>query len=179
MPEISRFLGIVIAMYFNDHAPPHFHAIYDRREATVRIQDGAVQGNLPRRALSHVLEWYTLHRAELMENWHRARERRPLRRIEPLEQAMIPKITSAEYVRDYRIRVRFSDGVSGELDLESELWGEVFAPLKDLAVFRRFRLDLELNTITWPTGADLAPEFLYERASADRGSETDAARPRG
>ncbi len=85
MPEISRFLGIVIAMYYNDHSPPHFHARYGAYEAIIRIADGAVEGRFPRRALNLVLEWYNLHRAELLEDWHLARERRPLRRIDPLE----------------------------------------------------------------------------------------------
>ena len=79
---------------------------------------------------------------------------------------MIPKLESAEYVVDYRIRVRFADGRQGEIDLAGELWGEVFEPLKDASVFRRFRLDTELNTIAWETGADLAPEYLYEKAAA-------------
>jgi hypothetical protein len=61
--------------------------------------------------------------------------------------------------------VRFADGTNAEIDLESEIWGEVFEPLKDPEVFRRFRLDRELNTLTWPSGADLAPEFLYEKAA--------------
>ena len=78
---------------------------------------------------------------------------------------MTPKLEAAEYVSGYTIRLRFADGVEGDLDLAGELWGEVFEPLKDLAVFRRFRLDTELNTLTWPSGADLAPEFLYEKAS--------------
>ena len=85
MPEISRFLGIVIAMYYNDHAPPHFHAKYGDHEITVRIADGVVDGRFPRRALNLVLEWYNLHRAELIEDWELARERKPLRRIDPLE----------------------------------------------------------------------------------------------
>lgn len=85
MPEISRFLGIVIAMYYNDHAPPHFHARYGSFEITVRIQDGVVEGRFPRRALSLVLEWYTLHKEELLENWNLARGRRPLLPIAPLE----------------------------------------------------------------------------------------------
>jgi hypothetical protein len=78
---------------------------------------------------------------------------------------MTPELTSAEYVRGYTIRVRFADGTNAEIDLESEIWGEVFEPLKDPEVFRRFRLDRELNTLTWPSGADLAPEFLYEKAA--------------
>jgi hypothetical protein len=85
VPEISRFLGIVIAMYYNDHAPPHFHAKYGAFEITVRIVDGVVEGRFPRRALNLVLEWYNLHQAELLEDWNLARDRKPLRRIDPLE----------------------------------------------------------------------------------------------
>ena len=85
MPEISRFLGIVIAMFYSDHAPPHFHARYGEHEITVRIEDGAVDGRFPRRALALLLEWYALHREELRDNWERARGRKPLQKIEPLE----------------------------------------------------------------------------------------------
>ncbi len=85
MPEISRFLGIVIAMFYNDHAPPHFHARYGEYDATVRIEDGVVEGRFPRRALALVLEWYHLHRDELRDSWERARSRKPLQKIEPLE----------------------------------------------------------------------------------------------
>jgi len=79
----------------------------------------------------------------------------------------MPRIERATYVADYRIRLRFADGNEGEVNLAGELWGEVFEPLKDLAVFRDFHLNPELNTITWPTGADFAPEFLYEMAMAE------------
>jgi len=85
MPEISRFLGVVIAMYYNDHAPPHFHARYGDYEVTVRIRDGLITGRFPRRALNLVLEWYTPRQDELRLNWFLARDRKPLRRIEPLE----------------------------------------------------------------------------------------------
>ena len=61
MPEISRFLGIVIAMYYDDHVPPHFHAKYGEFEITVDIESGSIRGQFPRRALKHVLEWYELH----------------------------------------------------------------------------------------------------------------------
>ena len=80
---------------------------------------------------------------------------------------MTPQLTNAEYDGDYRIKVYFEDGENGVIDLEQELWGEVFEPLKDLSMFQKFVLDSELQTIVWPsTGADLAPEFLYERAAA-------------
>jgi hypothetical protein len=85
MPEISRFLGIVIAMYYRDHAPPHFHAIYGEYEVTVEITTGVVNGDMPRRALAHVQEWRNLHHQELSETWTLARASRPLPRIEPLE----------------------------------------------------------------------------------------------
>jgi len=81
---------------------------------------------------------------------------------------MIPRLESAEYAGDDRIRLRFADGRTGEIDLADELWGEVFAPLEDQALFRRFRVDHDLSTICWETGADLAPEYLYERAGTPR-----------
>ncbi len=85
MPEISRFLGIIIAMYYNDHSPPHFHAKYGEYEITVNIDGGLFDGRFPKRALRHVLEWYELHKADLEEDWHLARERKPLKSIPPLE----------------------------------------------------------------------------------------------
>jgi hypothetical protein len=85
VPEISRFLGIVIAMYYRDHPPPHFHAIYGDFEVTVEIDSGVVHGDFPRRALAHVLEWCELHRQELLDIWDLARSSRPLPRISPLE----------------------------------------------------------------------------------------------
>jgi hypothetical protein len=85
VPEISRFLGIVIAMYYRDHAPPHFHAIYGEFEATVEVGSGQVNGDLPRRALAHVQEWRSLHKQELADVWNLARASKPLPRIEPLE----------------------------------------------------------------------------------------------
>ena len=86
MPEISRFLGIVIAMFYKDHNPPHFHATYGEHEVAVRIKSGEILwGSLPRRALAHVLEWREAHREELEEDWERARARQPLKPIDPLE----------------------------------------------------------------------------------------------
>ena len=85
MPEISRFLGIVIGMFYSEHGRPHFHAVYGEQEASIEIDGGVVHGSLPPRALRLVLEWSSLHRAELDENWRLAREGRPLNRIAPLE----------------------------------------------------------------------------------------------
>ena len=85
MPEISRFLGIVIYMYYKDHNPPHFHAEYGEYTITIELETGVVDGKFPRRALSAVLEWYELHKEELMKDWELAQEKKPLNKIEPLE----------------------------------------------------------------------------------------------
>ena len=85
MPEISRFLGIIITMYYTDHFPAHFHAGYGEYEITVVIETGIVEGKFPRRALKHVMEWYEKYRDDLAENWRLARERKPLKQIPPLE----------------------------------------------------------------------------------------------
>lgn len=79
---------------------------------------------------------------------------------------MTPRLTNAEYIGGYRIKVTFSDGAVGEIDFEPELWGEVFEPLRDPATFRDFRVHPELQTIVWPNGADFAPEFLYDQVAA-------------
>lgn len=86
MPVVSRFFGILIALYWDDHAPPHFHAKYSGEEAVIDIQTGQViKGSLSRRTLSLVEEWRKQHIGELMEDWELARQRKPLRYIEPLE----------------------------------------------------------------------------------------------
>ncbi|RVU33497.1 DUF2442 domain-containing protein [Rheinheimera riviphila] len=69
-------------------------------------------------------------------------------------------ITSAKYVVDYKIWVAFDDGTSGEIDLDGVLKGPVFEPLQSIAMFQKVSVDPELETVVWPNGADLAPEFL-------------------
>lgn len=76
---------------------------------------------------------------------------------------MLPKLRETQYRCDYRIWLKFADGVEGEVDLESELWGEVFEPLKDKARFAEFALDMGPGTIVWLNGVDFAPEFLYQK----------------
>jgi len=76
---------------------------------------------------------------------------------------MLTKLLEAKYRRDYCIWLKFGDGVEGEGDLKSELWGEVFEPLKEKVLFAEFSLHKELKTIVWPNGADFAPEFLYQK----------------
>jgi hypothetical protein len=85
MPEISRFLGIVIGIFYSEHGVAHFHAVYGEHEISVEVESGKIHGQFPARALRLVLEWASLHREELMENWQLARQGRPLRNISPLE----------------------------------------------------------------------------------------------
>ncbi len=86
MPEISRFFGIVIKMFFDDHNPPHFHAEYGDSAALIDIRNLSVfSGRLPPRAMGLVIEWATLHQQELLADWERARAQQELQRIAPLE----------------------------------------------------------------------------------------------
>jgi len=86
VPEISRFFGIVVAMFHSDHAPPHFHVRYGDQRALVAIQTLTVlRGKISPRALGLVVEWAARHERELMEDWELARAQQPLRPIEPLE----------------------------------------------------------------------------------------------
>lgn len=85
MPEISRFYGIVIYMLFDDHNPPHIHAIYQGYKASIEINGGVVHGNMPRRALKLIYEWMDLRKDELKDNWKLMEERKPLQKIKPLE----------------------------------------------------------------------------------------------
>ena len=85
MPRLSEFYGIVVYMYWRDHNPPHFHAIYGDEEALVKIADGTFfAGSLPRTAARLVAEWTELHRDELTANWQRAQAPEPLLPVEPL-----------------------------------------------------------------------------------------------
>jgi hypothetical protein len=86
MPELSRFFGISIRMYFDDHQPPHFHAIYSGAEAEVGLDPVALlRGRLPRRALGMVMEWAVTHQRELLDDWELVRHDQAPRGIAPLE----------------------------------------------------------------------------------------------
>lgn len=74
---------------------------------------------------------------------------------------MILHITDAKHLYDYQLWLKFNDGSEGIVDLVGELWGTVFEPLKDLTLFSQVKLDKELATVSWPNGADFAPEFLH------------------
>ena len=86
MPTISEFFGILVLMYYNDHAPPHFHARYGGDEILVQISPlGVLKGKFPPRALSLVMEWAQIHQCQLMEDWNYAASNKKLQKIPPLE----------------------------------------------------------------------------------------------
>lgn len=76
---------------------------------------------------------------------------------------MSPKIVEARHVEGFVIHIRFSDGSEGDVNFEGELNGEIFQPLRDPAFFKQFVLNSDFHVVTWPNGADIAPEFLYEK----------------
>lgn len=85
MPTISTFYGILIQMFWSDHAPPHFHALYAEHEALIDIRTlDVMEGEMPRRALALILEWAQEHRAELMEDWELCVHNQPPNKIRPL-----------------------------------------------------------------------------------------------
>ncbi|MGB5033507.1 MAG: DUF4160 domain-containing protein [Saprospiraceae bacterium] len=85
MPEISRFLGIIIRMFYNEHNPPHFHAYYNEHQAEIDINSfEIIAGELPKRIRNLVIEWAIDHREELLEDWELMRNDNPPNKIEPL-----------------------------------------------------------------------------------------------
>ena len=86
MPEISRFLGFIIAMFYKDHNPPHFHVRYNEYKALISIKDLAIlEGSLPPKVLGLVVEWASIYRKELIDDWHLAEKFAKLKKIPPLE----------------------------------------------------------------------------------------------
>ncbi len=85
MPEVSRFFGMIISLYYNDHQPPHFHVRYGEQKAIIGIENFVLlHGKLSPRTLGLLVEWASLHQDELKENWGLARDQQPLNPIEPL-----------------------------------------------------------------------------------------------
>ena len=86
MPEISRFFGIIIAMFFDEHNPPHFHARYGKDGVAIEVRTLKVlEGKIPPRALGLVIEWASQHQEELLQNWDLARQNQRLNKIAPLD----------------------------------------------------------------------------------------------
>ncbi len=85
MPEISRFYGIIIHMFFNEHNPPHFHAVYGEYRVSIDLENEVVNGFMPKRALKLVFEWMDIHKTEIIENWKKCQQGETPDKIEPLK----------------------------------------------------------------------------------------------
>ncbi len=85
MPEISRFYGIIIRMFFNDHNPPHFHAEYGEYKCIVNLNDEIISGTMPKRALNLIFEWLEIHKEELLNNWEKCINNIEPDKIKPLK----------------------------------------------------------------------------------------------
>jgi Protein of unknown function (DUF2442)/Domain of unknown function (DUF4160) len=167
MPEISRFFGIIIAMYYNDHPPPHFHVRYGSQNAVVGIEPIAlIDGYLSPRVLGLVVEWAAMYRAELLHNCEYSEAPRSSQPDRAIDMNMLKDIVQVRPLEQYRLYIRFEDGFEGTVDLGDLVRFEgVFAPLQDQAEFERVYVDTELGTICWPNGADLDPVVLYAQVT--------------
>lgn len=162
MPEISRFFGIVISMYYSEHGVPHFHALYREHKVAVELESGVIHGTFPhgRSASFGSGRGCTARSCWPTGSWPVGAS--PSIESRRWSDAMDYDVMEARYVRDYVVWVRFRDGTAGEVDLSGELRGPVFQPLRDRAYFRQFTVHPELQTLVWPNGADIAPEFLHD-----------------
>jgi hypothetical protein len=84
MPEICRFYGIIIKMFYNEHNPPHIHVEYQDFKAIITINEGIIEGKMPKTALKLIFEWMELHKDDLLKNWEKIESKKPLDSIEPL-----------------------------------------------------------------------------------------------
>ncbi len=154
-------------MYFLDHEPPHFHAMYSGAEAQIQIQPiGLLVGKLPPRALALVVEWATVHEARTSGELATTPRRRTTLQNRTVGVVMKPRITGVRATGTFQLRLEFADGSTGSVDLASWIGGRrgVFAPLQEPAFFARVSLDPEAGTVVWPNGVDLDPDMLYEAA---------------
>jgi uncharacterized protein DUF2442/uncharacterized protein DUF4160 len=139
-----------------------------------------IDSNLGRRQLRFVLAWVELHQGELTENWSALGPVRPSAdRTAPMI-GLTPDITDAAVVRHGVLRLTFADGLTGEVDVLDRMRGPVFQEARTAAAFANVSVDSETGTVTWPGGADLAPDTLYERVRtrSSRLRAADAVEPR-
>jgi hypothetical protein len=170
MPEISRFFGIIIRMFYSDHEPAHFHAIYGEDEVLIEIETLALyRGTLPRRALGagsrmgRHSSGRTASRLAARPCRRGSRTDRSARLECKRGEAMsLLRITTAEALSGFRLRLVLTDGSVIERDVAPLLSGPVFEQIRsDPAEFARVRA--EAGSVVWPNGADLCPDVLIWR----------------
>src|SRR2546427_7630408 len=157
-------------MFYREHGLPHFHAEYQGQQATFTFDGNPLAGTVQSRTAVRLDQGMgdrastrVGRQLESADGGRATREDRPAglrRRI----MDFLPTVIRAEYRGEYRIHLAFTDGVENTVDFSQWLDGPVFEPLKEPGYFQRFFL--EGGTVTWPNGADVAPETLYERAKS-------------
>jgi len=168
MPTISRFYGILIQMYFADHPPPHFHALYAEFEALIAIGTfEVIRGELPPRALALVLEW--AGEPERIDNGlgtmraeSNAGENSPTALAAETARASPWRVVDVKALPGFRLEVAFADGLAGIVDMSAMVHSPnagVFAALADLSLFAR--VTLQYGAVTWPGDLDLAPDAMH------------------
>ena len=175
MPTISAFLASLCQIFWREHGPPHFHALYAEHEALIDIRTLEVmQGSLPKRALALVLEWASEHRVELMEDWDLCSRMQTPKKIEtaelfrPFVHGRVARCRGGSAAR-LSLRVRFNDGTAGIVEMAAFINSDragVFAALRDEGLFRQARV--MLGAVTWPGDLDLAPDAMH-RAIKEQG----------
>jgi len=170
MPTVSEFFGISICFYFGDHQPPHFHAFYGEFVAQVSIDTLRImRGRLPPRVYGLVAEWAMLHREELRRAWEQAAATAPFDPIAPLTiRLLMERIVAAQPLANFRLWLRFTDGVEGEVDLAHLVGCGVFSRWSDPAEFAKVIVDPKTRTVCWPwegRGIDLDPDVLYAKVT--------------
>ncbi len=180
MPRLSSFYGITIARFWREqnHPVAHFHAEYGEHAASFAVDGRLLAGSLPPRALRLVREWASLHQDELLANWEQSatwsrwwRSSRCRSIVAMTDVPPLLRVTHVEVLGDHELRLTFDDGLVGDVAFEDHEWRGVLAPLRDPARFED--VGIEMGTLCWPGGLDIAPEPLYEEARRRR-----LARPR-
>ena len=162
MPEISRFLGIVVGMFFNEHGVPHFHAVYGDHKITIEIETARINGSFRPVRNGWYLNGWTFTGKNCSTTGAVRESINPCNGSRRWSRPMNYDVIEARYVSGFVVWLKFRDGTAGEIDLAPELTGPVFEPLHEVAVFRQFQIHPEFHTLVWPNGADFAPEFLHD-----------------
>lgn len=154
MPEIARFYGIIIKLFFGDHPPPHFHAVYGEYNAVFNIETlEMIEGDLPPRAVKMILEWGTQYQQTLLEMWNT----QDFRKLPPLNNCMqYPKIKSAWTIDERTLIVEFSNNEKRKYDITKLLTKEMFYPLQNFQVFKNFQIDSNGYAIVWNEDIDIS-----------------------
>ena len=163
MPRISEFYGIVIYMYFQDHNPPHFHAIYAEHEALIRIDTGEViGGRLPKTAGSLVEESASRRRSHRQLGACTRTRCAVEHRAAPVAWTPMDaaRVTDVEHLGGRVLRLVFADGLVRELDFADALPG-ILATIDDDDAFPTVTVDPVARTISWPAGVDFDPDVLH------------------